>query len=94
MVLNWPIRPHSKRGLWGFLVANMRRSGKQPKEILDMGVIRRPSIPWASVVVLVRQKNRSLRFSLDLRRLNLRMMKDAYSLPRIDVTLDGLNGAK
>ena len=43
--------------------------------------------------MLVRKKDGSLRFCIDLRRLNARTIKDAYSLPRIDETLDCLGGA-
>ena len=48
----------------------------------------------ASAIVLVREKDGSLRFCIDLRHLNNRTIKDAYSLPRIEETLDCLNGAK
>ena len=41
-------------------------------------------------VVLVRKKDGSLRFCIDLRWLNARTIKDAYSLPRIDEALDCL----
>ena len=63
------------------------------KEMIQVGAIRSSNSPWASAVVLVRKKDGSLRFSIDLRRLNARMIKDAYSLPRIDETLDCLGGA-
>ena len=39
------------------------------------------------------KKDGSLRFCIDLRKLNSRTVKDAYSLTRIDETLDCLNGA-
>ena len=45
------------------------------------------------MVVLVRKKDGSLRFSIDLRCLNACTIKDAYSLPHIDETLDCLGGA-
>ena len=63
------------------------------KHLLDVGVIRRSNSPWASPVVLVRKKDGSLRFCIDLRKLNARTIKDAYSLPHIEDTLDSLNGA-
>ena len=64
------------------------------QEMLDLGVIRRSESPVASNVVLVRKKDQSLRFCIDLRRLNSRTIKDSYSLPRIEQTLDTLHGAK
>ena len=66
---------------------------KHLKEMLDFGAIRRSDSPWASPVVLVRKKDGSLRFCIDLRKLNARTIKDAYSLPRIEDALDSLNGA-
>ena len=64
------------------------------KEMLEIGAISESKSPWASAVVLVRKKDGSLRFCIDLRKLNARTVKDAYSLPRIEETLDCLNGAQ
>ena len=66
---------------------------KHLKEMEEIGAIRRSNSPWASPVVLVRKKDGSLRFCIDLRKLNARTIKDAYSLPRIEESLDCLNGA-
>ena len=66
---------------------------KHLKEMLDIGAIRRSNSPWASPVVLVSKKDGSLRFCIDLRKLNARTVEDAYSLPRIEDALDSLNGA-
>ena len=63
------------------------------KEMLEVGAIRKSSSPWASAIVLVRKKDGSLRFCIDLCKLNAQTIKDAYSLPRIDETLDCLGGA-
>ena len=60
---------------------------------MKVGAIRKSISPWASPVVLVRKKDRSLRFCIDLRNLNSRTIKDAYSLSRIEESLDYLNGA-
>ena len=60
---------------------------------LEIGAIRKiKTVPWASAVVLVRKKDGSLRFCIDLRKLNERTVKDAYSIPRIEDLLDSLNG--
>ena len=64
------------------------------QEMLDLGAIRPSNSPWASAIVLVRKKDGRLRFCIDLRKLNNRTVKDAYSLPRIEFILDSLGGAQ
>ena len=66
---------------------------KHLNKMLEMGAVRKFNSPWASAVVLVRKKDGSLRFCIDLRKLNARTVKDAYSLPRIEDSLDSLNGS-
>ena len=63
------------------------------QEMVEVGAIRKSFSPWASAVVLVRKKDGGLRFCIDLRKLNNRTVKDGYSLPRIEDTLDCLHGA-
>ena len=62
--------------------------------MLDVGAITPSNSPWASAVVLVQKKDGKLQFCIDLWKLNARIIKDAYSLLRIDETLDCLNGAE
>ncbi|UYV70464.1 K02A2.6-like [Cordylochernes scorpioides] len=51
--------------------------------------------PWTSPVVLIRKKDVSCRFCVDYRRLNkITKKKDVYPLPRMDDTLDCLQGAR
>ena len=64
------------------------------QEMLNLGAIRPSSSPWASAIVLVRKKDGRLRFCIDLRRLNNRTIKDAYSLPKTESILDSLIGAQ
>ena len=45
-------------------------------------------------MVLIRKKDGSTRFCVDYRKLNNVTRKDSFPLPRVDVTLDALNGAK
>ena len=66
---------------------------KHLKEMLEIGAIRKSNSLWASAVVLVQKKDGSLRFCINLRKLNSRTIKDAYSLPKIDETLDCLGGS-
>ena len=62
--------------------------------MLEAGAIRPSQSPYSSNVVLVRKKDGSLRFCIDYRKLNSRTVKDAYTLSRIDDTIDTLIGAK
>ena len=64
------------------------------QEMLDIGAIHKSHSPWASAVVLVCKKDGGLRFCIDLRKLNEQIIKDAYSLPQIDETLDSLQGSQ
>ena len=64
--------------------------------MLEIGAIWKLNSPWASPIVLVRKKDGSLRFCIDLCQLNVRTIKDIYSLPQIEDainSLDSLNGA-
>ena len=64
------------------------------QEMLDIGAIHKLHSPWASAVVLVWKKDGGLRFCIDLRKLNNQTVKDAYLLPRIEETLDSLQGSQ
>lgn len=64
------------------------------KDMIDAGAIRESKSPFSSNVVLVRKKDGSLRFCIDFRKLNSRTVRDAYSLPRIEETIDNLSGSR
>ena len=66
---------------------------KHLQEMLDIEPICRSISPWASPVVLVHKKDGSLQFCIDLRKLNNQTIKDAQSLPRIEDSLDCLDGS-
>ena len=66
---------------------------KHLKEMVEIGAIRKSQSPWASAVVLVRKKTGELCFCIDLHKLNVHTIKDAQTLPRIEDSLDSLNGA-
>ena len=64
------------------------------QEMLDISAICKSHSLWASAVVLVWKKDGGLRFCINLRKLNNQTVKDAYSLPWIDETLDSLQGSQ
>ena len=69
---------------------------KMLHDMLDKGVIlNHPSDShWSSPIVLAKKKDGSVRFCIDFRKVNSVTWKDAYPLPRIDDTLDTLDGSK
>ena len=71
-----------------------RQEQEELKEMLEQGIVRPSSSPWASPVVMVKKKYGTLRFCIDFRKLNDVTIKDAHPLPRIDDTLEALKGAK
>lgn len=64
------------------------------KEMLETGAIRESHSPYASPIVVVRKKDGTIRLCIDYRKLNSKTIKDSYSLPRIEESLDALEGAK
>lgn len=57
-------------------------------------LIQECSSPWSSPVVLVKKNDGTTRFRVDYRKPNNVTIKDAYSLPRIDDSLDQPVGNK
>ena len=66
---------------------------KTINELLAMGHIRPSKSPFASLVVLVKKKDGSLRMCIDYHQLNKRTIKNRYPIPRIDELIDELHGA-
>ena len=67
---------------------------KHLQDMLERGVVNPSSSPWPAPVVLVRKKDRSIRYCADYRRLSENTVSDAYPLPTIDETLELLAGAQ
>ncbi|GBN22874.1 Transposon Ty3-I Gag-Pol polyprotein [Araneus ventricosus] len=85
-----PIKQYSRR----LPLAKKEEAERLVKEMVDNGIIEESSGPWASPIVLVKKKDGSTRFCVDYRKLNEITIKDSYPLPRIDDTLDALNGSQ
>ncbi|KAG1949143.1 hypothetical protein F2P79_011956 [Pimephales promelas] len=58
--------------------------------MLDSGVVKESSSPWAAPVVLAKKKDGSWRFCVDYRKLNAITHKDSFPLPRIEESLTSL----
>ena len=62
--------------------------------MLNVGAIKPSKSAWSNAVVLVRKKDRGLRFCIDFQRPNAQTHKDAFPLPRIHDAIDALSGSK
>ena len=67
---------------------------KELREMLEAGVIEESKSEWASPIVLVRKKDKTLRLCVDYRRLNTVSEFEAYPMPRIEDLLDSLGKAR
>ena len=64
------------------------------KEMLNAGIIEESNSEWASPIVLVRKKDKSLRLCVGYRRLNAVSEMEPYPMPRIEDLLDRLGRAR
>jgi hypothetical protein len=64
------------------------------QKFLDQGIIQKSKSPYASPIVLVQKKDGSLRICVDYRRLNAKTVRDSFPLPRIEESLEALQGAR
>jgi hypothetical protein len=63
-------------------------------ELLDKGYIHPSSTPWGHSALFVKKKDQSLRLCVDYRPLNIIIVKNKCTLPRIDILFDQLVGPK
>nr|GFB59013.1 putative reverse transcriptase domain-containing protein [Tanacetum cinerariifolium] len=70
----------------------MKYLAEQLQELFDKGFIRPSSSPWGVPVLFVKKKDGSFRMCIDYRVLNKLMVKNCYTLSRIDDLFDQLQG--
>ena len=64
------------------------------KELLDRGFIRPSTSPWGAPALFSIKKDNTLWLCIDYRQLNRVIIKNRYTLPRIDDLFDQLRGAR
>ena len=64
---------------------------RQVEDLLRRDIVKKSSNPWSSAVVLVTKKDGFQRLCVNYRQVNAVAIKDAYPLPRIDVSLSALS---
>ncbi|CAF4406313.1 unnamed protein product [Rotaria sp. Silwood2] len=64
---------------------------QETQKLLERGQIEESTSVWSSPIVLVKKKDKTMRFCIDYRRLNAISIKDAFPLPRIDEIFDQLS---
>lgn len=62
--------------------------------MLNRGIIRPSTSPWASPIILVKKKDETDGLVVDFGRLKSVTLKDSYPLPRIEDALDAVNGTQ
>ena len=84
-----PFKEHYQR----FFPHQYEEVKKHLQEMIEIGAIHISTSSWASLIILVCKKYGGPWFCINLRKLNNRTIKDAQSLPRIEDSLDCLDGA-
>jgi hypothetical protein len=67
---------------------------RQLAEMLKNGIIKPSTSPYASPILLVKNKDGSWRFCVDYRHLNAVTVKNKHPLPVVDELIDELTGAR
>ena len=63
-------------------------------EWLDLGIIQKSNSEWTSPVVVVVNKDKSLRLTVDYRAINPHINTDSFPMPLIDTVIESVSTAK
>lgn len=74
--------------------AIMRKIDEEITKMLELGVIEKSNSSYSSPVLMIPKKDNSLRFCVDLRKINEISEKWAYPLPNLNSIIDRLGNAK
>lgn len=74
-------------------LVEVSESDRETNRLVSVGKVREWNSSWEAPVVLATKKDGNPRLCVDYRRLNFVTVKDSFSLPRIDYSLDCLSGA-
>ena len=72
----------------------LEEAKKQIESMLEHGFTTPSDSPYGALVLFIPKKDGSLRFCIDYRRLNKKMVMDRYPLPLPEELFDRLGSAK
>lgn len=78
--------------LYYISLAELKKLKEQLKDLLDKGFIRPSISPWGAPILFKQNKDGSLHMCINYRQLNKVIIKNKYTLPKIDGLFDQLQG--
>jgi hypothetical protein len=84
-----PVKQHPRR----VPLAYASEEKKAIEDLLQKGVIRPSTSPWASPIVLVKKKSGAVRPCVDYRRVNALVKPIGFPIPRVQDCLDSVAGS-
>ena len=86
--------PSVHRPLYKMSPLELEEAKKQIESMLQHGLFRPSDSPYGAPILFVPKKDGSLRFCIDCRWLNKKMVKNKYPLPLLEELFDRLGSAK
>ena len=93
LYLSDPHLPPVKQRYYNYSPATLKLIETEVNKLLEKGIIEESESPWSSPLLLVPKKTGDYRLCVDYRRLNARLVKNGFPLPRIHSLLDQLKDA-